>query len=269
MKHIPWKTVWITGAGKGIGAALAEAFSEQGCTVFISSRSEDDLIEVKQRCEPFSGKVIPAPLDITDREQIKALMKHWDREQGIPELVILNAGTHDPFPAQELSASRCERLLNINLQGTINCLEPVLQRFLEQNQGQIAVMASVAGYRGLPTAAAYGASKAALNNMCEALYLDLKGSGVKLQVINPGFVRTPLTDKNDFPMPALLEPEDAAGRIIKGLQSSNFEITFPKRFVYVLKLLRLLPLNAYLGLMGHTVKTNATVKGMKDNGKQT
>ncbi len=117
-------------------------------------------------------------------------------------------------------------------------------------------MASVAGYRGLPTAAAYGASKAALINLCESLWLDLKGSGIRLQVINPGFVRTPLTEKNDFKMPALIEPDEAAERILKGLLSDRFEITFPKRFVYLLKLLRILPYRWYFNLISRTVKTD-------------
>jgi short-subunit dehydrogenase len=268
MRNLPWKSVWITGAGKGIGAALAEALSERGCTVYISSRTPDDLEKVKQRCDKFPGLVVPIPLDVTDHYQIEDMMMSWDKGTGIPELVVLNAGTHDPFPAQEFSASRCKRLLKVNLQGTINCLDPVLDRFIQTGKGHVAVMASVAGYRGLPTAAAYGAGKAALNNMCEALYLDLKGSGVKLQVINPGFVRTPLTDKNEFAMPALIEPEDAAQRIIKGLLSSSFEITFPKRFVYFLKLLRLLPNSWYLWLISHTVKTETVSTRKHRHGEQ-
>lgn len=259
--HLPWKTAWVTGAGRGIGRALAELLCKKGLTVYVSARTIKELWSLQAHCYNGPGKIVPIPMDIRDQSQIEDMIYSWELGQGIPDLVVLNAGSHDPFSAQEFSAERCSRLLEINLQGTINCLEPVLHRFIKKEKGHLAVMASVAGYRGLPTAAAYGASKAALINLCEALWFDLKGTGVKLQVINPGFVRTPLTDKNDFKMPALLEPEDAAERILHGLLKDNFEITFPKRFVYLLKLLRLLPYSWYLKLISSTVKTdNRAVK---------
>ncbi len=137
----------------------------------------------------------------------------------------------------------------MNLNGTVRCLDPILKACLKQNSGQIAITASVAGYGGLPTAAAYGASKAALINMAEALKIDLLETGVDLRVICPGFVRTPLTDKNDFAMPALMEPSEAAKRIILGLQKKGFEISFPRRFSWFLKALKLLPYSLYLPLM--------------------
>jgi short-subunit dehydrogenase len=250
---LPWKRVWVTGAGRGIGAALARLFCEKGLVVYASSRTHKDLNILQKELALCPGKIIPIPLDICNTEEIDGLIKQWKEENTFPELVVLNAGTHDPFPATEFSAERCRKLLDINLMGTINCLDPVLKYYLEQDleegkKGQIAVMASVAGYRGLPTAAAYGASKAALIHLCESLWLDLSDSGVKLQVINPGFVRTPLTDKNTFTMPDLMEPEDAAKAILKGLQADRFEIAFPTRFVCVLKLLRLLPYSCYFWL---------------------
>lgn len=254
-KNVPWARVWITGAGRGIGEALAILFAQQGMTVYASARTASDLDRLKARCQDYSGSIVPVSLDITDPQQIHDLMETWDKQNGLPELVVLNAGTHDPFPAQEFSAQRCQRVFDINLQGTINCLDPVLKRMLKRNSGQVVVMASVAGYRGLPTAAAYGASKAALIHLCEALRLDLKDSNVTVQVINPGFVRTPLTDKNEFKMPALQEPEQAAQSILKGLLSTRFEIAFPGRFVYFLKFLRMLPYRWYFALIGKTVKT--------------
>ena len=246
---LPWKRVWVTGAGRGIGAVLTRLFCEEGITVYASSRTEQDLDALQQQLSQYPGKMIPVPLDICHKENINSLIKNWQKERNFPELVVLNAGTHDPFPAQEFSAERCEKLFEINLLGTIKCLDPVLKYYVAHNSGHIAVMASVAGYRGLPTAAAYGASKAALIHLCEALKLDLTGSRVKLQVINPGFVRTPLTDKNTFAMPDLMEPEDAAMAIVKGLQSDHFEIAFPRRFVTTLKLLRLLPCNLYFKII--------------------
>ncbi len=246
---LPWKRVWVTGAGRGIGAALTRLFCEEGITVYASSRTEQDMDALQQQLSQYPGKMIPVHLDICNKENINSLIKNWQKEKSFPELVVLNAGTHDPFPAQEFSAERCEKLFEINLLGTIKCLEPVLKHYVAHNSGHIAVMASVAGYRGLPTAAAYGASKAALIHLCEALKLDLTGSRVKLQVINPGFVRTPLTDKNTFAMPDLIEPEDAAMAIVQGLQSEHFEIAFPRRLVTTLKLLRLLPYNLYFRIV--------------------
>jgi short-subunit dehydrogenase len=252
---VPWKTVWITGAGRGIGKALVLLCVQKGMTVYASSRTASELNSLEYSCKHLAGVVIPVPLDITDTKQLSNIVNNWELACGVPDLVILNAGTHDPFTAQSFCAQRCKNLFDINLQGTINCLDPVLKRMLMRNSGQIAVMSSVAGYRGLPTAAAYGASKAALINLCEALRLDLMDTNVKLQVINPGFVRTSLTAKNDFKMPAIIEPEAAAEIIFKGLLSSRFEIAFPRRFIYFLKLLRILPYNWYFKLIGKNVNT--------------
>lgn len=253
-KVLPWEHAWITGAGRGIGYALSVELARQGVNVFASARSETELQALQNACLSYSGQIVPVPLDITATEQIDKLFSGWDEQEILPELVVLNAGTHDPFPAQQFTAERVKKLLGVNLNGTVNCIEPVLQRYIAADKGQLVIMASVAGYRGLPTAAAYGASKAALINMAEALSLDLINTRVEVQVVNPGFVRTPLTDKNDFAMPALMEPEDAAKRIVAGLVSEQFEIAFPKRFVYILKLLRLLPVRWYLKLVGKTVK---------------
>jgi len=257
---LPWKRVWLTGAGSGIGLALAEALCHAGVDVYASGRSLDALNAAKDSLSEQPGAYIPVPLDITDPDQITTLTDQWSQENSWPDLVILNAGTHDPFPAEDFSAERAIALLNTNLNGTLHCLAPVLKHFMQHQHGHIAVMASVAGYRGLPTAAAYGASKAALINLCEALRLDLTGQGVKLQVICPGFVKTPLTDKNTFSMPALLSTQDAAQRIIRGLLTERFEITFPKRFVYWLKLLRILPYSWYFPMV-------AKATGVERNGK--
>lgn len=255
-KELPWRSAWLTGAGSGIGESLALLLSENGVNVFISGRTLSALENVKKKAEQlgYPGKIIPLAMDTTQPDQIERTLQQFDN--AFPELVVLNAGTHDPFPVEEFSANRAKALLDVNLQGTLNCLEPVIERALNSKSGQIAVMASVAGYRGLPTAAVYGASKAALIHLCEALRLDLKGTQVKLQVINPGFVKTPLTDKNDFDMPFLLEPEDAAQRILDGLIKDQFEITFPKRFSYILKLLSIIPYRWYFALVSKTLLKN-------------
>ena len=248
-KRLPWKRVWVTGAGRGIGAALAKSLCLAGVDVIASARSEVQLEDLQRSLVTAPGKLLIESVDISQPIHIQSCFQRWQHAGTLPDLAILNAGTHDPFPVEAFKASRCQALLDVNLYGTLNCLEPLLEQYIKQKQGQIAVMASVAGYRGLPTAAAYGAGKAALINLCESLYLDLAGSGVKIQVINPGFVRTPLTDKNEFAMPALMEPEDAASAIIAGLQQTRFEISFPGRFVIWLKLLRLLPYSWYFKMV--------------------
>jgi short-subunit dehydrogenase len=233
---------------------LAVLLVEHGLKVYASSRTLSDLNALQDQCRDLSGEIIPLPLDITDKGRIEQIMDDWKENIGCPDLVVLNAGTHDPFSALEMCAQRCQKLFDINLQGSINCLDPVLKRMLKRNSGQIAVMASVAGYRGLPTAAAYGASKAALINFCEALRLDLKDTEIKLQVINPGFIRTSLTAKNDFKMPALMEADSAAQATLKGLLNKGFEISYPARFVCFLKFLRLIPYRWYFKLIGAQVK---------------
>ncbi|MBN3564357.1 SDR family NAD(P)-dependent oxidoreductase [Aliamphritea spongicola] len=244
-QKLPWERVWVTGAGRGIGAALATQLCRAGVDVLASARSATELEALQQSLADAPGKLLIEPLDICQPDQIRSCFQRWQYAGTLPDLAVLNAGTHDPFPVEAFKAQRCQALLNVNLYGTLNCIEPLLEHYLPLKRGHIAVMASVAGYRGLPTAAAYGAGKAALINLCESLYLDLADSGVRIQVINPGFVRTPLTDKNDFAMPALMEPEDAAGAIIQGLMRDRFEISFPGRFVIWLKFLRLLPYNWY------------------------
>ncbi|WP_370978559.1 SDR family NAD(P)-dependent oxidoreductase [Agaribacterium sp. ZY112] len=250
---LPWTRAWVTGAGRGIGKALTLLLCAQGVDVYASARSKSDLLKLEKECEGLVGRCIISVLDITQVPEIDDLVLQWNKHDAWPDLFVLNAGTHDPFSAYDFDAQRCQRLLDVNLQGTINCLDPLLKRCIEVNTGHIAVMASVAGYRGLPTAAAYGASKAALINLTESLHADLYKTDIVLQVINPGFVRTPLTDKNDFKMPALMEVDAAATRLLKGLLSSSFELSFPRRFVLALKLLRLLPDSWYFSIVSRLV----------------
>jgi NAD(P)-dependent dehydrogenase (short-subunit alcohol dehydrogenase family) len=161
---------------------------------------------------------------------------------------VLNAGTHIPVRAEALRVEDFRRLVDLNLLGTVHCLAALVPRLIDRRAGRIAVVASVAGYRGLPTAAAYGMTKAGLINMAEALRVELAPKGVTLQIVNPGFVRTPLTERNEFEMPFLMEPDAAAEALFRGLQSDRFEIAFPRRFVVLMKLLRCLPAPLALAL---------------------
>jgi len=240
------KTVWITGAGKGIGRAVAKRMAHDGWTVAASSRTLADLLELQTECP--EGRVHVYPLDITNVENNAAVVAQIEGELDPLQLVILNAGTHQPTPVEHFSVPAFRSLVETNLMGTVNGLEPVLKRFMGRNSGHIAVVASLAGYRGLPSASAYGATKAALINMCEALKIELEPFDVRMTLINPGFVETPLTDKNDFPMPFLISVDEAAKQVCRGLESNAFEISFPWRFAWIMKVMRLLPAKFYFAL---------------------
>jgi NAD(P)-dependent dehydrogenase (short-subunit alcohol dehydrogenase family) len=238
LEESPGRVAWVTGAGTGIGRALARRLASEGWNVAVSARTVQDLdslaAENPNRMRPF-------PLDVTDAGAAADAVDRIEAQLGRIDLAVLNAGTYRRDGAAEFDAAAFRAIVDVNLMGTVNCLAPLLPRMLERQAGQIAVVSSVAGYVGLPGAAAYGATKSALMNMCEALYPQLAASKVYLSVINPGFVDTPLTQKNDFPMPFLISVEEAVDRIMTGLKARRFEIAFPLRMVLLLKLLALLP----------------------------
>lgn len=209
--------------------------------VAVSARTEADLESLVAEACGLPGKIHPFALDIVDPVATAATVARIRDSIGPLDLAVLNAGTHRAVSAKEFDLAVFRSLVDVNLMGTVNCLAPILPSFIDRRSGRIAVVASVAGYRGLPTAAAYGATKAALINMCEALKPELDQFGVGLTLINPGFVDTPLTEKNDFPMPFMIPADVAADLIVRGLASGKFEIAFPWRMTLAMKLLRILP----------------------------
>jgi len=236
--------VWLTGASAGIGKAVAARLVENGWTVYVTARSEDKL---NAMAEGSHGRIIPAPGDVTDPEAMKAIVERIEAEHGLA-LAILNAGVYIPMTAQEFNVEDAKKHFDVNLQGVVNGLVPAMQVMLAKKRGCLALVASVAGYRGLPKAGAYGATKAALINMAEALAYNLYPEGVRISLICPGFVETDATSVNDFDMPFLMQTDEAAKRIVDGLQTTKFEITFPRRFSYMLKAFRLLPAKWYIAL---------------------
>ncbi|SFK66696.1 SDR family NAD(P)-dependent oxidoreductase [Methylocapsa palsarum] len=250
LSHTPTKpgAVWVTGAGKGIGRALALRLAARGHTVAASARTGTDLESLAAEAEGLPGSIFPVTLDVADAASVKAAIDRIEQAIGPLDLAILNAGTHQPLSAKDFDVSVFRSLIDVNLMGTVHCLAEILPGFIGRRAGTIAVVSSVAGYRGLPTAAAYGATKAALINMCEALKPELDQAGVRLALINPGFVDTPLTRRNDFPMPFLISSEEAADHIMRGLDRGAFEIVFPWRMALAMKLLRLMPYSAYFAL---------------------
>jgi len=242
------KIAWVTGASSGIGEALALGLALAGWTVAASARRGEHLAALAARSEA-AGRIHPLPVDVTDELAVRSAVATIEGRLGPIDAAVFNAGDYTPMPAREFDTALCRHLMEVNYLGVVHGIGAVLPRQLERRAGRILINASVAGYRGLPGAAPYGASKAALINLAESLRAELHGSGVTIRVINPGFVRTPLTAKNDFAMPALLDPQSAADEILRAFDGDGFEITFPKRFTYVMKLLRCLPYRWYFPLL--------------------
>ncbi len=240
--------VWITGASTGIGRELARQYAQAGHNVFATARSEENLISLVDECAPCSGQVIALAGDVCDAERMAAVFTRICEQKGVPDLVVLNAGTHKPTSSTNFILEDHLRLMSINFNGVLNGLNACLPVFLERGSGQIAVVASVAGYRGLPRAGAYGASKAALINLCESMQPELKAEGIDLRLVCPGFVKTPLTDLNKFPMPFLMPVDRAVGAMIRGLESSKFQIAFPWRMSIAMQILKRMPNRLFLAI---------------------
>ncbi|HEX5355846.1 MAG TPA: SDR family NAD(P)-dependent oxidoreductase [Aquabacterium sp.] len=237
--HWTGQTVWLVGASTGIGRATAARLHELGAQVIVSARNEVALRAFVLQ-HPGSEAVA---LDVVDmasvreaHERVMALSR-----TGTLDMVVYCAGHYKPMRAQDFDLAEALRHQRINYDGALHVLDAVLPTLLCQGSGHISLVASVAGFRGLPKALAYGPTKAALNSMAETLYLDLHAQGIGVSVINPGFVATPMTAHNDFTMPALLTPEQAAREMVAGWEMGRFEIHFPRRFTLWLKLLRHLP----------------------------
>ncbi len=234
--------VWIIGGSTGIGRACAERLHAAGARVAVSARNAQTLAAL---ADVHAG-MRAVPLDATDADAIKIALNDLVNEWGGVDLVLFAAGAYTPTRAWELDAARIDEMMNINLIAAMKATAMILPEMLKHQRGTLAYISSVAGYRGLPKALVYGPSKAALTNFAETLFMDVRERGVGVVIINPGFVRTPMTAQNDFKMPALIEPEEAAQEIVHGLERGAFEIHFPKRFTRVLKFLRWWPDALYL-----------------------
>ena len=245
---------WVTGAGKGIGRAVALELAQRGWSVAVSARTQPDLDTLAKEASVTGGHIVPVALDVIQPLMVSQAVEQIENEIGGIDLAILNAGSYLRFGATNFDAEKFRRQIELNVMGTVNCLEPVLRNMRKRSRGHIAVVSSLTAYRGLPYASAYGASKAALTNMCEALKPELDALGIGMSVIHPGFVKTPLTDKNDFGMPFLMEANDAARRVVDGVERGKFEILFPRRFGYMLKIGRFLPYKLYFKITAKLLK---------------
>ncbi|MFN9031845.1 MAG: SDR family NAD(P)-dependent oxidoreductase [Betaproteobacteria bacterium] len=237
--------MWVIGASYGIGAAIARELLARGAKVALSARKRELLAQVAGD----SPAALIAPLDVTDHASVLAARNAVVRTWGGIDLALIVAGTHIEMRGDEFDLAKARQLLDVNLNGVLHCVDAIVPTLLAQRAGGIAVVASVAGYIGLPKALVYGASKAALINFTESLYNDLRPKGLGVYLVNPGFVDTPLTQKNDFEMPALMKAEDAARVTLDEISAGRFEIHYPKRFTRMLKLLRVLPYRLQLWLV--------------------
>ena len=244
--QVDWrgKTVWIVGASSGIGQATAAALHRQGARVIVSARKAEALATFVAQ-HPGSRAL---PLDATRREAV-SLAAQQLLAQGPLDCVMYCAGHYNAMRADAIDVEDMARHMEVNYLGALYVLEALLPHFLARRAGHISLVGSVAGYRGLPNSLAYGPTKAALINLAETLYTDLRGHGVGVSIINPGFVETPLTAQNSFKMPALITPEVAAQEVLRGWARGAFEIHFPRRFTWGMKLLELLPYPAFFATM--------------------
>ncbi len=245
------KTIWITGGSTGIGKALAIKFASKGWNVAVSARRLELLNELSNKYENISA----FPLDVTNKNKCVDTFNEIKNKYENIDICFFSTGTWNPKKEKDIDVEQMEEVFKVNFFGTVNSIKAVEKYFKDKKSGIITIVSSIAGYRGLPNSTGYGPSKSALNNLAESLYFDFKRSNVRICLISPGFIKTPMTDKNDFKMPFLKTPEFAADQIYDGLINKNtFEIHFPKSLTIILKILSLLPNKIYFTLIGKLTK---------------
>jgi short-subunit dehydrogenase len=240
------KIIWITGASSGIGKALSIKFAQEGWIVAASARREvllQELTKINQNIHSF-------PLDVTNPEQCKKVFEDIRKKFNNIEISIFGTGIHDPNSEKKFNLEKIREIMEVNYFGTMNSINAVYDYYNNKKSGQISIISSVAGYRGLPAAGAYCASKSALTSFTESLRFEMMRKNVRISLVSPGFIKTPMTDQNDFPMPMIKSPEFAAEKIYIGLtKKTGFEIHFPKAFTFFLKFLRILPNSIYFKII--------------------
>ena len=245
------KVIWITGASSGIGKALSIKFAQEEWIVAASARREgllQELTKINQNIHSF-------PLDVTNPEQCKKVFEEIKKKFNNIEISIFGTGIHDPNSEKKFNLDKIRKIMEVNYFGTMNSINSVYDYYNDKKSGQISIISSVAGYRGLPAAGAYCASKSALTSFTESLRFEMMKKNVRVFLVSPGFIKTPMTDQNDFPMPMIKSPEFAANEIFKGLTAKkSFEIHFPKVFTYFLKFLQILPSSLYFKFVAKGMK---------------
>ena len=245
------KVIWITGGSSGIGKSLAYKFANEGWQVAISARRENLLKEISESNE----KIKSFPLDVTDKVKCKEVFEQIKNYYGDLDICFFSTGTWSPKEEKDIDVEQIENVFKVNFFGTINSIKAVEEHFKNKKNGIITIVSSIAGYRGLPNTTGYGPSKSALISLAESLYLDFERFNVRVCLVCPGFIKTPMTDKNDFKMPFLKTSEFAADKVYDGLINKNqFEIHFPKELTLTLKFFKLLPSKIYFYLVKKLTK---------------
>jgi short-subunit dehydrogenase len=252
---LPWR-VWLSGASSGLGAALAKELAVRGCSIALFARREEALRALRERIVatwPGAGVIVQAG-DVRDRVRVRAAVHEAESRFGALDVLILNAGTGDSLFPESFDAGLVREILEVNFLGAVHGIEAALPGMLARRSGAIVGVSSIGAVRGFPTAAPYCASKAALTSFLESLRIDLWDSGVKVITVSPGFISTPLTERNRFPMPFLQSAPAAARRIVDGIVRGKREIHFPRRLTIPLKILRCFPGFLYDGVVRRLVR---------------
>ena len=245
------KVVWITGASSGIGKSLALKFAKEGWNVAISARRENLLKEISESNENIKS----FPLDVTDKAKCKEVFNKIKEHFGNIDICFFSTGTWSPKEEKDIDVEQIENVFKVNFFGTLYCIKAVEEYFKDKKSGIITIVSSIAGYRGLPNTTGYGPSKSALISLAESLYFDFERHNVRVCLVSPGFIKTPMTDKNDFPMPMIKSPEFAADQMFKGLtKNRGFEIHFPKSFTSIMKILKVMPNGLYFKIIEKGMK---------------
>lgn len=234
MRDFANKRYWLVGASDGLGAALAHQLSRSGAQLVLSARSEDKLMRL---AEELPGRATVQTIDVSDNESVKAAHKAVGEVDGI----VFLAGAYWPFSAREWNAEQANTMADVNFTGLMRVMGQIVPDFVARDSGHIVITSSLTGFRGLPGSIGYTASKAGTMSLAECMHADLRKTGVDVQVVNPGFIRTQLTDKNDFHMPFLMEPEEAAQQVIDHMRTDIFKKSFPWAFSLVFRLSQFLP----------------------------
>lgn len=251
------ESIWVVGASSGIGKDLALAYARAGNNVFVSARSEHSLHDLVKESEALAGNIAAIPMDVTDASSVSYGVKAISQSVVTLDKVIINAGTCEYVDDVQVDVALARRVLDTNYLGAIQVSNGAFPLLEASSNAQLVFVSSSVTYQSLPRAHAYGASKAALRYFAECLKMDAQKLGVDVRVVSPGFVKTPLTDKNDFEMPFMISSEEAAKRIVSGLKTRQFDIQFPKRFTWMLKLFSLLPNGIKFKLLGNASRYEA------------
>ncbi|MCV6823102.1 MULTISPECIES: SDR family NAD(P)-dependent oxidoreductase [Halocynthiibacter] len=231
------KTYWIVGASEGLGRALAKSLSNEGAKLVVSARSEERLKSLADKL-PNARCVV---MDVCDKSSVEVASQQVGEIDGL----IYCAGAYDPIGALDWQNDKVLRMADVNFQGALRVLGEVMPSFSARKSGHIVLIGSLAGFSGLPQAVGYGASKSALMHLAENIKADVARTDIQVQVVNPGFIKTRLTDKNDFDMPSIMEPDQAATAVVNAMKSGRFSTSFPRPFSWIFKLSRFVPLSLF------------------------